>query len=87
MQAFRSKLAYWFPHIKRKVHATEIKVVPGGGGEFTVMVKWPGGEYQKQFSRQLVFGPHLKSTRQRPKKRVCAFRDDLIREVRQRRGI
>ena len=85
MLAFRKRLEYFTPRIKRVAYLTELEFVPTKGGEFTVIARWKTqegtGEHQKHFTREFVFGAMLMSAHPRPVKKVCRYRDDIIREI------
>lgn len=85
MLAFRKRLEYFAPRIKKVAYLTELEFVPIKGGEFNVIAHWKTkedeGKYLKRFTRALVFGPTILSAHPKPVKRVCNYRDDLIREI------
>lgn len=91
MQVLKARLEYWKPRIMQTALLSELEFIPTKGGEFTVVARWKTqndeGEYKTHFSRERALGRTLTSTRQRLIKDTCRFRDDIIREVLQHRGI
>ena len=77
----------WEPLIKRSTHCTSIEYTIRDTGDFTITVKWPGGQHDKLFKREEVF-PHVRPGVQlRTKKRVCMYADEVIMEVLRARGV
>lgn len=73
--------------IKRSTHCTGIEYVFQDTGDFTIVVKWPGGQHDRLFKREEVF-PHISAgVPLRSKKRVCRYVDEIIAEVLQARRV
>lgn len=83
MLMFKRELLEAIPRIKRTACVDEIIVEDLPKSEFALVSKWPGGEYRQVFSREFVLGPTASAPplRQRPRQRLCAFRDDYIRKL------
>lgn len=95
MLLFQRALRRWLPWIKRATYSSNITIESGKHGEFTVKALWPAtkggpaGEHRIYFSRARVLGATSLKGRlcQRTTKKVCRFRDDVVREILQQRGI
>ena len=95
MFLFQRAMRRWLPWIKRATYAANVAIEPRKNGEFFLKVVWPAtkagaaGEHKIYFSRYKVLGAtSLKGKLcQRTTKKVCRFRDDVVREVLQKRGI
>lgn len=94
LQGLLVKLKAWGDYIRRATHATEVLFQPRELGEFTVVVRWKDrknteGEYQKDFTRPLVFGGTYTLT---PlawsiEKRACDYARDIVQEILRQRGV
>ncbi len=95
MFLFRRALRRWLPWIQRATYSSSVTIVGGQNGGFSVRAVWPAtkagpaGEHLIEFTRQKVLGATSMKGRmcQRPTKKVCRFRDDVVREILQQRGI
>ena len=95
MQLFMQSARAWLPRIKQATYASEVTIEKGQGGSFYVVVRWPAtkagpaGERRVYFDRSKVLGRTASSMplQQRPVKRLCRFRDDIIADVLRARGI
>ena len=94
LNGLRSQLVGWLDVIRRGVGATDISIVQGGDGEFTVHVEWTtkGGELQsfdKPFTRQEVFGASYGHTplTWRVQRRACDYARDIMRQILSARGV
>jgi hypothetical protein len=87
LQVMRRALERWSPHMEKMTHSM-LEFASAGDG-FTVTARWdasragPAGAHVITFTRARVLGPttHEPPLRQRPVKKTCHFRDDIIREV------
>ncbi len=93
LQVMRRALERWAPHIERMTFSTlEFSSGPDG---FRITARWaktrtaPAGEHVMTFSRARVLGATANEAplRQRPVKKTCHFRDDVIREVLEARKV
>lgn len=95
MFLFQRAMRRWLPWIQRATYSSSIIIESGKNGEFTVKALWPStrggsaGEHRIYFSRASVLGTTALKGRlcQRTTKKVCRFRDDIVREILQQRGI
>lgn len=94
MYVFLRALRKWGPYIQKKTYARSVDFElrkRGDRTELSVVVSWdatktsPSGQQQFWFTRRRVFGPNPGS--KTPQKRICRFRDDIIREVLQARSV
>lgn len=95
MLLFQQSMRRWLPWIQRVAYCSSVTIEGTKSGEFTVKALWPAtkggpaGEYKVHFSRFKVLGTtsmkgHLC---QRTTKKVCGFRDDIVREILSARGV
>lgn len=96
MFLFQRALRRWLPWIQRATYSSSVTI--GNvqkSGDFTVTAVWPStkggpaGEHNIVFNRYKVLGATSMKGKlcQRTTKKVCRFRDDVVREVLQQRGI
>lgn len=95
MQLFLVAARSWLPRIKQATYASEATIEKGQNGSFFVIVRWPAtkagpaGEKRVYFDRSKVLGRTASSMplQQRPVKKMCRFRDDIIADVLRARGV
>ena len=90
MLKFKRDLLSWSAYIQRLAHLEDLTFEDLPGQEFVLVAKWrDGGEFKQTFTRQFVMGRFAQAPprSQRPRMRVCRFRDDFIRSVLHARGI
>jgi len=95
MQLFLQSVRSWLPRIKQATYASEAVIEKGQNGSFSVVVRWPSskagpaGERRIYFDRSKVLGRSVAAMplQQRPVKKLCRFRDDIIAEVLRARGV
>jgi hypothetical protein len=89
MMKFKRDLLSWDAYIRRLAHLKTLEVEDLPASEFTLVGKWDGGELRKTFDRYYVMGKWCTSPplQQRPRMKVCRFRDDFIRSVLHARGV
>jgi len=90
--AFRNGLMTFLPKIKKVAYLTSVSILPGLDGTYTrsfvFKAEWEKptkGEYCKKFTVATVFGRNLRSINPLPVKRPCDVRDEIIRDILNRR--
>ena len=90
MRGFKRQLLSYAAHIKKIACLDSLVVKDGEHGEFTLVAIWKnGGRLERYFSRQYVLGHTAVAlpSNQRPKMKVCSFRDEFIRSILNARGV
>lgn len=89
MLTFKRSLLSWEQRIKRAGYLKSLEVEDLQDGEFKLTGKWSGGEYSQTFTRQYVLGRFALNPplQQRPRHRVCWFRDNFVRGALAARGV
>lgn len=94
MYLFLRALRRWAPYVKRKAYLDGI-IVERAGESVVVRTSWKStawstaGEHTITFTRERVLGARGSKAplQQAPKKGMCKFADDVIREVLEARRI
>jgi hypothetical protein len=90
MLKFKRDLLSWSKYIERLAFLTSLEVEDLPHQEFVLVARWrDGGEFKQVFTQQYVMGRFASAPplSQRPRMRVCRFRDDFIRSVLHARGV
>lgn len=94
MYLFLRALRRWTPYIKRKAYLSEF-VITKNGTTVSAQAKWnatsltPAGEHTVIFTRQRVLGARggKAPMQQMPRKGICKFADDVVREILEERKV
>lgn len=94
MYLFLRALRRWKPYIKRKAYLSKL-TVEKNGDTVSAKAEWvgtsvtPAGEHTVIFTRQRVLGQRASKAplQQMPKKGICKFADDVVREILQARKV
>jgi hypothetical protein len=95
MFQFQQAMRRWLPWIQRTAYCSKVSIDPTKNGEFYLKAVWPAtkggpaGEYRVHFTRSRVLGTTSMKGRlcQRTTKKVCRFRDDIVRAILAKRGV
>ncbi len=89
MDTFRRELLSWEGRIKRAGYLKGLEVERLKDGEFKLVGTWDGGRFEKTYTRLYVLGRFITQPpmQQRPRYRVCRFRDEFVRGALAARGV
>ena len=88
MQNFKRQLLSYDARIKKAAYLLRLEVEDHEDG-FTLTGHWNDGHYSRRYNPSYVMGRFATMTpdKQRPKTRICWFRDEFVRAALAARGI